>query len=337
MQLLQTSYGYDIYELSQSESFMRGRNNRQFVAFVSGENFDTTGALEIESESFAEVLSYCEKYRINDTVQSTAVYQKTFAYAQEHEETKEFMASHKLNLNCQSDLSRTAPLYDRSNGSYQSFLNEMSGKYGAERVTYILASNVIQRQNADVNSGWNYHFSQEAMDTSKQFTFPEKRFTDNYFLGNTLGNLESKVLDEMLCDFNKISQQQAKNQSTKLETQNVSNDAKINSYCPAENAGYTIVKHNEFDDIDGTKLGTVLGKNANGGFVTWEYSYFPNSKQFNGLNNGHYFSGSGGEQKAELDYYCRITERMERRNAAFESMQMEQIEESADEGFEIGD
>ena len=69
MKLLQTSYGYDIYELSRSESFMRGRNNRQFVAFVARENFDTVGAPEIETESFAEVLNYCSEYRINDNAQ----------------------------------------------------------------------------------------------------------------------------------------------------------------------------------------------------------------------------------------------------------------------------
>ena len=153
----------------------------------------------------------------NNAVKFPVVYQKTFAYAQEQGETKEFMASHKLNMSCQSDLSRTAPLYDRSNGNYQSFLNEMSEKYGAERVAFILSVNVIQRQNADINSGWNYNFSQEAIDISKQFTFPEKRFTDNYFLGNTIGNLDSKVLDEMLCDFGKTLQQQNKKHDTQLE------------------------------------------------------------------------------------------------------------------------
>lgn len=123
----------------------------------------------------------------------------------------------------------------------------------------------------------------------------------------------------------------------KEEIREINDYLKDYPYCPSKNAGYTIVKHNEFDDIDGAKLGTVLGKNESGNFVTWEYNYFPESQFFNGFNNGLYFSGSGCEQKAELDYYRRITERMERRNTILNGIQEEQAEKSIDEGFEIGD
>ena len=374
-----------------------------------------------------------------ELLQNIAVYQKSFEYAQEHGEIKEFMASHKLNMSCQSDLSRTAPLFDRSNENYQNFLDEMSEKYGAERVKFILSFNIIQRQNADANSGWNYNFSQEAVDISKRFTFPEKRFTDNYFLGNTLGNLEGKVLDEMLCDFNKISQLNKtsnlhfgilgngitvydasktdkqtndyltvahisyegnikyyvdKNSLTEKDIESIENQAadrkteftqqwdslsigekyirlyniavnlpkpqwdmfykdkvdmvdKVKKYerslifhdedfpqkedlhCPAENAGYSIIKQEEVTDINGTKLGTVLGKNASGNFVTWDYSYFPKSNHFNGFNNGHYFSGEKSEIKANADFHRRIAERAER-IAAYEEIQ----EDCAQEDFD---
>lgn len=100
-------------------------------------------------------------------------------------------------------------------------------------------------------------------------------------------------------------------------------------YCPEVNAGYTIIKHNEFEDTDGTKLGTVIGRNAKLGYVTWEYSYFPDSMHFNGYNNGHYFSGQRGLQEAELDYYRRIVSRMEARNNAL-NKQQDHLQSSAE-------
>ena len=64
MKLLEKSHGYDIYELSMSESIMRGRSTRQFVAFVSGENFLSVGCPEVESSSLAEVRDYCERWEV---------------------------------------------------------------------------------------------------------------------------------------------------------------------------------------------------------------------------------------------------------------------------------
>lgn len=105
---------------------------------------------------------------------------------------------------------------------------------------------------------------------------------------------------------------------------------KEESHCPAENAGYSIIKQEEVTDIDGTKLGTVLGKNASGNFVTWDYSYFPETNHFNGFNNGHYFSGEKGELKANADFHRRIAERAER-IAAYEEIQ----EDCAEENFDM--
>ncbi|MBD5080349.1 MAG: hypothetical protein HDT44_01120 [Ruminococcaceae bacterium] len=66
MKLVERSHGYDIYQLTMSESIMRGRNNRQFVAFVSGENFLSVGCPEVESESLADVRNYCEKWEVTE-------------------------------------------------------------------------------------------------------------------------------------------------------------------------------------------------------------------------------------------------------------------------------
>ena len=101
-------------------------------------------------------------------------------------------------------------------------------------------------------------------------------------------------------------------------------------HCPAENAGYSIIKQEEVTDIDGTKLGTVLGKNASGNFVTWDYSYFPKTSHFNGFNNGHYFSGEKSEIKANADFHRRIAERAER-ISAYEEIQ----EDCAQEYFDM--
>lgn len=81
-------------------------------------------------------------------------------------------------------------------------------------------------------------------------------------------------------------------------------------YCPARNAGYEIIKHTVFDDLDGTKLGTVLGKNESGNFVTWQYSYFPKTDFFNGFNHGYYFGGAENEYNAELNFHNRNINRM---------------------------
>ena len=81
-------------------------------------------------------------------------------------------------------------------------------------------------------------------------------------------------------------------------------------YCPAKNAGYKIIEHREFDDLDGTKLGTVLGKNESGNFATWEYSYYPKTDFFNGYNHGYYFGGAENEYNAELNFHNRIIRRM---------------------------
>lgn len=82
------------------------------------------------------------------------------------------------------------------------------------------------------------------------------------------------------------------------------------SYCPAENAGYKIIDHSVFDDLDGTKLGVVLGKNESGSFVTWEYSYYPKTNFFNGFNHGYYFGGAANEYNAQLNFHNRIIRRM---------------------------
>lgn len=98
---------------------------------------------------------------------------------------------------------------------------------------------------------------------------------------------------------------------------------------PSENAGYTIIKQEEVTDIDGTKLGTVLGKNASGSYVTWDYSYFPKSEYLSGYNNGHYFSGDKCELKANADFHRRTAERIDN------IVTSEEIQQDFDEALDM--
>lgn len=70
------------------------------------------------------------------------------------------------------------------------------------------------------------------------------------------------------------------------------------------NAGYKLLEHNEFTDVDGTLIGVVLA-NSKTQFATWRYSFFPKSEYFTGLNAGHYFSN---EISAKTDYFERLSE-----------------------------
>ena len=54
------------------------------------------------------------------------------------------------------------------------------------------------------------------------------------------------------------------------------------------NAGYKLLEHNEFTDVDGTLIGVVLAKSKTQ-YATWRYSFYPKSEYFTGLNLGHYF------------------------------------------------
>lgn len=49
------------------------------------------------------------------------------------------------------------------------------------------------------------------------------------------------------------------------------------------NAGYKLLEHNEFTDVDGTLIGVVLAKSKTQ-YATWRYSFYPKSEYFTGLN-----------------------------------------------------
>lgn len=70
------------------------------------------------------------------------------------------------------------------------------------------------------------------------------------------------------------------------------------------NAGYKLLEHNEFTDVDGTLIGVVLAKSKTQ-YATWRYSFYPKSEYFTGLNLGHYFSN---EISAKTDYFERLSE-----------------------------
>lgn len=69
------------------------------------------------------------------------------------------------------------------------------------------------------------------------------------------------------------------------------------------NAGYKLLEHNEFTDVDGTLIGVVLAKSKTQ-YATWRYSFYPKSEYFAGLNLGHYFSN---EILAKTDYFERLS------------------------------
>lgn len=70
------------------------------------------------------------------------------------------------------------------------------------------------------------------------------------------------------------------------------------------NAGYKLLEHNEFTDVDGTLIGVVLAKSKTQ-YATWRYSFYPKSEYFSGFNLGHYFSN---EISAKTDYFERLSE-----------------------------
>ena len=80
-------------------------------------------------------------------------------------------------------------------------------------------------------------------------------------------------------------------------------------HCPAENiAGnttYKILEAKEHIDTDGSILGVVLAKSEHQ-YVTWDYTYLPRSKFFNGFNNGHYYdSDSAASAIHDFDKRCK--------------------------------
>ena len=70
------------------------------------------------------------------------------------------------------------------------------------------------------------------------------------------------------------------------------------------NAGYKLLEHNEFTDVDGTLIGVVLAKSSTQ-YVTWRFTFFPKSEYFSGFNHGHYFIN---ELSAKKDYFDRSSE-----------------------------
>ena len=65
MKKVATSFGYDIYELTQQECDKQFYEYPTFAVFVEGENYDTVGVDETSEASFEEALVWCEKYRRN--------------------------------------------------------------------------------------------------------------------------------------------------------------------------------------------------------------------------------------------------------------------------------
>lgn len=63
MMKLTTSFGYDIYELSEDECDERFYEYPTFAVFVEGENYDTAGVEETSEASLNDALAWCVRYR----------------------------------------------------------------------------------------------------------------------------------------------------------------------------------------------------------------------------------------------------------------------------------
>ncbi len=94
----------------------------------------------------------------------SAVYKQSYSYAFEHEETAEFMASHKLNMDCRFDIQATADIYDSVN-NLDNFIKDLTEKYGTERPLYVL-SRTVQQANDN-------RYSPEVIQIAENYIFPD--------------------------------------------------------------------------------------------------------------------------------------------------------------------
>lgn len=97
------------------------------------------------------------------------------------------------------------------------------------------------------------------------------------------------------------------------------------------NAGYKLLEHNEFTDVDGTLIGVVLAKSKTQ-YATWRYSFYPKGEYLTGLNFGHYFSN---EISAKTDYFERLSEMGKRLKSEISKSEMSKTCYETDEDMEI--
>ena len=65
MEKVETTNGYDIYELSEDECEERYYSHPTFAVFVEGETYDTVGAEETSEGSLEEAQNWCKRYSRN--------------------------------------------------------------------------------------------------------------------------------------------------------------------------------------------------------------------------------------------------------------------------------
>ncbi len=65
MKLVETTHGYDIYELSEQECKESFYEYPTYAVFVEGENRDMVGFEEDSEGSLEEARKWCEKYSRN--------------------------------------------------------------------------------------------------------------------------------------------------------------------------------------------------------------------------------------------------------------------------------
>ena len=62
MKKIETSSGYDIYELTKAECEKRWYEYPTFAVFVEGENYDTVGVEETSEESLEAARRWCKHF-----------------------------------------------------------------------------------------------------------------------------------------------------------------------------------------------------------------------------------------------------------------------------------
>ncbi|MGN0594192.1 MAG: DUF3849 domain-containing protein [Hominimerdicola sp.] len=135
-----------------------------------------------------------EEKSLEQTKERPKLYTQSFDYAQKNGEVKEFQASYKENMNCLWDIKATAEIY-AAEGKLDSFLKDLTEKYGTERPLYVLSRTV---QAVD-----DMRFSPETKQIANRFEYPDKgsvhSFTHHY-----VTNLNPTVIDNMMYKLNEM-------------------------------------------------------------------------------------------------------------------------------------
>lgn len=120
-------------------------DNAQLIEEI-GQKFRSDGSMV--GDSFWTTLDTYLDERISDfKLPEQIVYMESFDYANQHGAIAQFQESHKKNMDCLWEIKATAEIY-ASGGRIDTFIQDLTEKYGIERPLYIL-SRTVQAVNDD--------------------------------------------------------------------------------------------------------------------------------------------------------------------------------------------